>query len=157
MAPEHPWGKLGTRGQTGRLLSHPPKRSRLRQADVRQHAVGKLARHGFQAFQLGVVGGNQGKNRCTGVGGQGHVANVDSIERCLPHAQHERPAFLQAHVRGAFDEFIGGTVGDPRQRPHAARNNHHGISRIGPAGHIGSDVVIVLLMDLLGLLNQELF
>ena len=116
--------------------------------------MGQNAIHEFAGNLIGrgwpeVERWNYGKDRCTSLGCEHHVAQVDSTEGRLADTQDQWPAFLKAHIGGALDEVISGAVGDPPQRSHAAGQDDHGIHGIRAARHIGSDIVIVLLMDLL--------
>jgi len=113
-----------------------------------QNAIHELARDVISRGWAEVERWNYGKNRCSSPSCERHVAQMDSTEWCLANAQDQWPALLQAHIGGALDEVISGAVGDPPQRSHAARQDDHGIRGIRATRYIGSDIVIVLLMDL---------
>ena len=72
---------------------------------------------------------------------------MDLIQGSLADTEHERTLLLETDVCRTLDQVGTRTIGDPPKRTHAARDNHHGISRIRSAGDIRSDIGIVLLMN----------
>jgi hypothetical protein len=115
---------------------------------VGEHAIGELAGHNIQVGWTIVEGRDQGKDRRPGVGGPVHVANVDFVERRFAHAEHQRALLFKADVGGALDEVSADAVGDTAERPHAARDDDHGVRRVGAAGHVGTDIGVGLRMNL---------
>ena len=63
---------------------------------------------------------------------------------------------MLAGAGSALDEVAGNAVGNARQCPHTAWDNYHGISGIGTAGHVGPDVGVGLMVNLLRVLSQDL-
>ena len=57
---------------------------------------------------------------------------------------------LRQNVGGALDEVGGDAVGDAGQGAHAAGEDDHGVSGIGTAGDVGSDVGVGLLVNFAG-------
>ena len=54
-----------------------------------------------------------------------HVLQMDFVQRRLAHQQHQLAALLQDHVGRAVDQVVALAARDGRQRPHAARRDHH--------------------------------
>ena len=77
-----------------------------------------------------IEGGNEGKNRGSGVGGERHVAEVDFVERGLAHAEYKRTALFERDVGGALDE-VGG---DPLAM-RASVPTLHGMTTMASEGY----------------------
>jgi len=94
-----------------------------------------------------IEGGDERKNRRPRVGRERHVADVDFVEGRFADAEHERSEFFQRNVGRAFYEMRGDAVGDAAERADAAGDDDHGVGRIRPAGHVGADIGVFLLLN----------
>src|SRR5437016_7177420 len=56
-----------------------------------------------------------------------HVFEMNAIDWRVAHTQNELPAFLEHYVCRSRDQIVADAVGNCAERPHRARNNHHGI------------------------------
>ena len=128
----------------------------LWQTDVGEYAFSEFLGHHLQACRLVIEGRDQREDRRSGIGCKGHVADVDLVERRLSQAKNQRPALFQSYVGGAFDQMLRDSIGNARQRAGAARDDDHRLGRIRPAGHVGTDVGVLLLLDLRRLRADEL-
>lgn len=59
---------------------------------------------------------------------------MDEIERCFTRNEDEFFLFLQDDIGGAQQDIFAITMGDPAEGPHAAREDDHGVGRVGTAG-----------------------
>jgi hypothetical protein len=123
---------------------------------VGQHAVSEFACHDIQAAGPIVKGRDQREDRGSGVGSPVHVADVDFVERRLAHAEHQGTLLFEADIGRALDEVRGNAIGNAGQRPDTARDDHHGIAGIRPAGYVGADIGVGLLVNFAGGFADEL-
>ena len=105
-------------------------------------------RHGIGARRMVIERRDQREDRCPRVGRERHVAKVDFVQRRLANAEHQRAALLEGDVGGTFDQVRGRAVGNAAERTDAAWDNDHRVGRIRPAGHIGTDIRVRLLLNL---------
>jgi hypothetical protein len=107
-------------------------------------------RHLIERCRTEVVGGNQRKDRGSGIGGAVHVADVNFVERGFADTEHQRTFFFEADIGGALDEVGRNAVGDASQRADAARQDDHRVGRVGAAGNVGADIGVGLLLNFAG-------
>ena len=65
------------------------------------------------------------------------VFDVNQIEGCFAGDKDELLAFFQNDVGSAEQHVFAVAVGDSAERPHAARDDHHGVGSAGSAGKRG--------------------
>ena len=108
---------------------------------------------------LGVIveGGDEGEDGGSGLGGRGHVADVDEVEGGLADAQDEGAALFEADIGGALDEVLGEAMGNAGEGAHGARENDHAVAGVRAAGDGSADVFVGELGDLGGALAEQLF
>jgi hypothetical protein len=121
-----------------------------------KHAISEFAGHHFSAGRTVIERGDEREDGGAGIGGPIHVADVDLVERGFAHAQHQRALLLEGDVGGALDEMGSCAIGDPGQGAHAARDHDHGVGGIRAAGHVGADIGVGLLVNLVRGLPQHL-
>ena len=137
------------------LLRLPAIGAGLRQGDVREDAVDVFAGNLVGGHRLEIKGGDDGEDGRSGFGRERHVAQVNTIEGGFAHTEDQRAALFEADVGGALDELNRHAVGDAGQRSHTAWENDHGVGGVRSAGDVGSDIVIVLLLNLVAGATQE--
>jgi len=104
-----------------------------------------------------VESGNRGKYSRAGVGGELHVAQMNSIEGSLSHAKDERAALLEAYIGGAVDEIGCQTIRDGGEGSHGAGKNDHGLGGVASTGYAGSDVGVDVPVKLGAWESEEFF
>lgn len=141
--------KATVHGSYGKSLSLllPTRNQVVVNAEVieysRHHAVHDLF-DGLRAIVKGRVGREQGRS-C--LQQQFEVFHMHQAQGRFTGHQNQFPLFLQHHVRRAQQHVFTVTMGDPPQRAHAARDHHHGIRRIRPAGEWGIHAAQAVPLD----------
>jgi len=113
-------------------------------------AVTEFARHAIKGGWTIVEGGNEGKDSSTCICSSIHIADVNLVEWCLADAQHKGALLFETNVGSPLDERGCNPIRNTGQRAHAARDHNHRIGGIRPAGDIGTDVRVRLLVNLKG-------
>ena len=119
----------------------------LGQADVGEDPVDEVASHLFGALRVVVEGGDGGEDGGAGVGGQLHVADVDTVEGGLADAEDKGAVFFEADVGGAVDEVLREPVGDGGKGAHGAGKDDHRVGGVAAAGDVGSYVGFGVLLE----------
>src|SRR6202453_722847 len=91
--------------------------------------------------------GNQREDRRPCIRRERHVADVDFVEWRLANAQYERPTLFESDIGSAFDEVRGGATGNAAKGADAARDYDHRVGRVRPAGDVGTDIAVGLLLN----------
>jgi hypothetical protein len=121
-----------------------------------QDAISVLPSHDFDAGGPIIESRDQRKDSRACIGCSKHVADMDFIEWRLADAENQSPFLFQANVSGALKQVGSDSVGNAGKGAYAARNNNHGISGIGAASDVCTNVIIGLLLDFAGILAQQL-
>src|SRR6201990_865024 len=96
----------------GRLVARVRVVIGLGQAQEAQQSRGELLIDLVHAARQVVEGGDDGIDGAASLGDLSHVAQMDQVERGLPHAQNERAALFEGGVGGALDEGVCRAGGD---------------------------------------------
>ena len=121
-----------------------------------QNAIGELPCHDFGACWPIVKGRDEGEDSRSGIGGPVHIADVDFIEGSLADTEHKRALLLEADVSRALNQVRGDAIGNAGQGADAAGDHDHAVTRIRATGDIGADISVCLLLDLAGLVPEQL-
>ncbi len=70
-----------------------------------EDAVDELARHFGSGLRAVVERGYGREDGGSCIRGEGHVAEMNPIERSFAHAEEKRATFFEAYVGGAMDEI----------------------------------------------------
>ena len=122
-----------------------------------EDTVDEVAGHVFGGLWMVIEGRDGGEDGGSGIGGQLHVAQMDSVEGGLADAEDEGAIFFEADVGGAVDEVVGETVGDVGECAHGAGEDDHGGGGVAAAGDVGSDVGFGVVVEFGGGGAQEFF
>lgn len=102
----------------------------------------EVAGHGGGVLRMVVEGGDAGVDDGASLGGGGHVADVDEVERRFADAEYEGAALLEADVGGTLDEVLCEAVTDAGECAHGAGKDDHAVGWVGAAGDGGADVFV---------------
>src|SRR5579884_4425922 len=103
-----------------------------------------------------IEGWNDGKDRCSRIGSQRHIAQMNFVKRGLSYAKHQRSPFFLANIGCPLDKVLGQTMGNPGQCSHAAWQNNHSVGWIAAACNRRSDVRLSVLQNFRGTLSKQL-
>ena len=120
-----------------------------------QHPAAELRHDLVNRGRSEIHGRNDRENGGSCLCRKRHVAQVDTIERRLADAQHQRTTLLQAYVGGPVDQPGRKAVRDRRKRAHGAGQHHHAVAGITAAGDAGAHVVIAQQCDLAVVLASQ--
>lgn len=121
------------------------------------YALDELAGHVGGGLGGVVEGGHDGVDGGSGLGGEGHIAEVDEAKWGFTDTEDKRSALLEGDVGGAVDEGVGEAVGDGGEGSHGAGEDEHGVRGVGAGGYVGADVFVGVLLDFEGGGAEELF
>src|SRR5713101_7060353 len=120
----------------------------LREIDLRKHAANILRHQIIDGLGMMIKCGNCGHDNRASLLGTQHVFKMNAINRRVADTQNEFPAFLERRVRRSRDEIVADAAGNRPQRPHRARNDHHGIYRVAAGSDRSTHVFVWQDVDL---------
>ena len=112
----------------------------FREADEIQDPFDRMIDEILDRFRGGIKSGDRGSYDRAHLGECDHCAQVTKMERCFPNSQDQFTAFLQRDVCRPNHQVgtdAGGYSGHGVDR---AREDHHGVDRVGTAGYRSRDV-----------------
>ena len=94
------------------LVWLPDIGSGLGETDVGEDAIDELAGHFSRIDRVIVEGGDNREDDRPRVGSQGHVAEMNFVERSFADAEKKRAALLERDIGGAGDQRVGQAMRD---------------------------------------------
>src|SRR6187402_39211 len=120
-----------------------------------QNTLAELRGHLRGALWFGVEHGHGGINNRSGLSGEGHVPQMDQVERRLTNAEDKGPALFQADVRRAFDQLLRQSMRYASERTHRAGKHDHAVTWVAAACNASADVFVGHQVDLVRWCLQE--
>ena len=106
----------------------------MRDAQMIQYASDNRIRQFFDCSGASIKGRIGRKDGCAREQQEFEIPDVDKIQRGFARDQNQLLPFLQYDIGGAQQDIFTVAVRDSAKGAHAARNDDHGVRRVGAAG-----------------------